>query len=441
MSDMSQPPPGSLGAPFVGEALSFLKDPFAFTLSRTKQHGPVWKTRILGDTVVFFAGPKAFSFFMNPENFTRQSGSPKFMQEILHHDAVPFLDGDRHKTRKRLLLTAFTNEALDSYLPNMTKIFERFVSKWTTEQAIADDLSQLGFDVADMLFAAADPNTSNVEVARDFATMIKGTFAPPVNLPFTAYGKALKARDRLRVYLKQAVGANKDLKGSALGILKDARGPNGEQLSASELEVELLHFYFAAHGGLTAALAWTLVVLGEHPEIAIMLRGEADRVLGDLEGPPTLAQVKQLTLARAVMREILRAYPIAPVTFLGVAKKDLELDGFAIKKGWKGGGAIWATLQDGSVFADPTKFDGARLGDENLKQVPEGAYVPQGGGPPDGHRCPGEALIQTAMPAFMAWFTKHYDLHWPKQDSSPGPGGLGPLPKGGVKLSVTRRQK
>ena len=44
---MGQPPPGSLGAPLVGEALTFLKDPFTFTLSRTKQHGPIWKTRIL----------------------------------------------------------------------------------------------------------------------------------------------------------------------------------------------------------------------------------------------------------------------------------------------------------------------------------------------------------------------------------------------------------
>ena len=60
---------------------------------------------------MFFAGPKAFSFFMDPENFTRQNGSPKFLQEILHPDAVPFLDGDRHKTRKRLLLSAFTEQA------------------------------------------------------------------------------------------------------------------------------------------------------------------------------------------------------------------------------------------------------------------------------------------------------------------------------------------
>ena len=57
MGEMSQPPPGSMGAPFVGEALKFLKDPFTFTLERTRKHGNVWKTKILADTIVFFAGP------------------------------------------------------------------------------------------------------------------------------------------------------------------------------------------------------------------------------------------------------------------------------------------------------------------------------------------------------------------------------------------------
>jgi fatty-acid peroxygenase len=135
----------------------------------------------------------------------------------------------------------------------------------------------------------------------------------------------------------------------------------------------------------------------------------------------------------------LRAYPIAPVTFLGVAKKDLELEGFHIRAGWKGAGAIWATLQDGSTFRDPTEFRGDRLGDAALGALPNNAFVPQGGGPREGHRCPGEALIQTVMPAFLGWFTKHYDLAFPEQDTHPGGGGLGPLPRGGVRLSIKRR--
>ncbi|MBA3464010.1 MAG: cytochrome P450 [Deltaproteobacteria bacterium] len=436
---MSQPPPGSTGAPFVGEALKFLKDPFTFTLSRTKQHGNIWKTKILSDTVVFFAGPKAFSFFMDPDNFTRQNGSPKFLQELLHPDAVPFLDGDRHKARRRLLLTAFTDPALDSYLPNTFAILKRFVDKWIGEgeKPIAGDLSQVGFDIADMLFAASDPATSNLQGAGDFALMNKGTFAPPVNLPFTAYGKAIRARDRLRTYIKAQV-ASKDGAGTALGVLKQARGPKGEQLSSEELEIELLHFYFAAQGGLTAALAWAFTVLGEHPELAARLRAEADAKLA-ADAVPNLQQVRSLDQARAVSREILRSYPIAPTTFIGVAKKDLEIDGYGIRAGWKGAGAIWATLQDGSTFTDPTVFKGDRLGDEAVKALPNNAFVPQGGGPPDGHRCPGEALIQLVMPAFFGWFTRNYGLTYAAQDASPGGGGLGPLPRSGVRVTITKR--
>jgi cytochrome P450 len=228
-----------MGAPFLGEALQFLKDPFTFTLSRTRQHGNVWKTRILGDTVVFFAGPRAFSFFINPEHFTRDAGSPKFLQDLLHRDAVPFLDGDRHRTRKRLLLAAFRDDALASYLPNIFAILARFVDAWVAagEHEIAGGLSQLGFDIADMLFAASDPMVSNVEGAADFAALIKGTFSPPINLPFTAYGRAIKARDRLRAYIKRQV-ATRDGEGTALGVLKAARGPGGERLAAEELEIE-----------------------------------------------------------------------------------------------------------------------------------------------------------------------------------------------------------
>jgi retinoid hydroxylase len=435
---MSQPPPGSLGVPFLGESLSFLKDPFTFTLSRTKQHGNVWKTRMLGDTVVFFAGPKAFSFFMDPDHFTRQAGSPKFLQELLHPDAVPFLEGDRHKARKRLLLAAFGDAAIDSYMPGIFTVIERFANKWIAagETAINSDLAQLGFDVADVLFAASDPGKSNESGANDFAALNRGAFSPPINLPFTAYGKAIKARDRLRAYIKQQI-ASKDGTGSALGVLKQARGPNGEQLSTTELEIEMLHFFFAAHGGLTAALAWLVAVLGEHPDLAARLRTEADAQLGD--GPPTLAQIKLLTKAREVSREVLRAFPIAPITFFGIAKKDLEHDGFAIRAGWKGAGAIWATLQDGTTFRDPTAFEADRLGDAALGALPESAFVPQGGGPPDGHRCAGEQLIKLVMPAFLGWFTRHYDLAWPEQDASPGGGGLGPLPKSGLRVKITKR--
>ena len=49
--------------------------------------------------------------------------------------------------------------------------------------------------------------------------------------------------DRVRLYLKSQIA--KDGMGAALGVLKSARGPDGEQLSTTELEIELLDFFFA----------------------------------------------------------------------------------------------------------------------------------------------------------------------------------------------------
>ena len=434
-------PPGSLGPPLLGETVPFLKDPAGFSLSRTRKHGNVWKTRLLGDTVVFFAGPEAYTFFMDPANFSRQNGTPNGIRELLHPEAVPFLDGDQHQRRKRLLMSAFTDDALEDYLPGVFTIFERAAGAWSSrgEQALADDLGQLCFDVANHLFAGSDANVSDRERAGDFSVLLEGVTALPVNLPVTAYGRAVRARDRLRTYLRDRIEADPGATGTVLAALRTARGPQGEQLTDDELEIELLHFFVAGHGGLTAALAWLLVVLGEHPGLAQELRAEADEVLGD--GHPTVAEVRELSIARRVSREALRSYPIVGVSQFGVATQDLEFAGYRIEAGWKAVGAIWPTLQDDSIFEDPAQFRPDRLDDDAFQALPENAYVPQGGGPPEGHRCGGEPLTQLLMTSFLGWFTKHYDWHYPTQDVSPAGNGLAPLPRSGVTGTVTPRER
>ena len=110
--------------------------------------------------------------------------------------------------------------------------------------------------------------------------------------------------------------------------------------------------------------------------------------------------------------------------------------------------AVWAdiaspkfALEDGATFTDPAAFRGDRLGDDAVAALPKNAFVPQGGGTPDGHRCAGEALIQLIVPAFLGWFTRNYDLTYPQQDASPGSGGLGPLPRSNLIVKIAKRQR
>jgi cytochrome P450 len=423
--------PGATGLPFLGEILAFRKDPFAFTLERTRRHGPVWKTKILGDEVVFFAGPEAFSFFLDPDHFTREKGSPPHVRALLGEDAVPFLDGPRHFRRKRLLLAAFTERALASYLPVLARIIARYVDRWAgQERPIGGELRQLSFDVANALFAGADPDHSDLGRAADFDAMIAGLFAPPIKLPFTTYGKALRARDRLRAYLGQAI-AERSGAGTVLGVLKAVRDDEGVGLTATELEVELLHFFSAAHAGLAGALAWMTVAMAQAPKVSKLLREE-------LTSPGAPGAVLR-PITSAFCREVLRAYPIAPNTFFGVARRELRYGDLIIPRGRKAAGAIWATLQDGGTFEMPSTFLAGRLAASGLERLPAAAYVPQGGGPATGHRCPGESLVALVMPLYARLLLARCELALPPQDLSYGPGGLGPLPASGLVLAARRR--
>lgn len=432
-------PPGDFGLPFLGEALPFLKDPFAFMTTRTARHGNVWKTRILGDTVVFFTGPDAFRFFMNPDNFTRTKGSPGHMQDLFHPDAVPFIDGDRFRIRKRLLNLAFTPDAMASYLPSLEALATRYLATWSTapEVVLNPELGKLAFDTANVLFAGADPNSRNEAVARDFDAFIGGIFAPPVSLPWSRFSAAKRARDRLRGYIKEAV-AKGGAAGTVLNVLKTAKLPSGEMLGDDELRIELLHFFVAVYSPYAGVVAWTLAALGRHPDVLAKAAAEVRASVGP--GPVDTAAIGKLAYVRAISREVRRAYPIVPLTFFGVAQRDLEHGGFSIQKGWKGAGAIWPTLQDNTTFVDAATFSPERMTDAAFAKLPDFAYVAQGAGPRDGHRCPGDVLVDLAIPQLVALLLRDYDLVMPvDQDFTPRPAGVGPMPKGGLRATIKPR--
>ncbi|HTA18699.1 MAG TPA: cytochrome P450, partial [Polyangia bacterium] len=69
-------PPGRAGLPFLGETIAFLKDGFGFVEARTRQHGPIFRTKILGRDAAVIVGPDAAGQFIDESKVQRQDATP-----------------------------------------------------------------------------------------------------------------------------------------------------------------------------------------------------------------------------------------------------------------------------------------------------------------------------------------------------------------------------
>jgi cytochrome P450 len=407
-----------------------MKDPFVFFGERSRQHGPVFKTRLLGSNLIAFVGPEAFTFFCDERYFTRRDATPPHMQELLHPDAAPFIDGPAQKKRRQLLMHAFTPAALGGYRPIVERVVDRYLRRFVEAGEVrgVDELGAMCFALASALFAGANPDEDDPHRARVFDQMVAGVFALPVKLPFTAYGKALRARDELRAFVRSAVEGYQP--GSATHVLQrlvEARTADGGAMSTEEIRIEVLHFFAAAYAGLQAALCNLVIALAQNP--SVMDRARAEATAGT-SGFPYIDQVT---------REVRRYYKLVPTTFFARVKEDCEFRGFRIPKGWKATAALHATMNDGQTFPHPERFDPDRFSPERAEhQRAPNSYVPHGGGPMDGHRCAGEALADLVLITFASRALRDTTWELPEQDLTPKLGGLCPLPAGGLRVRFRR---
>lgn len=428
-------PPGTLGLPVVGESLAFVADPFAFFEERFRRHGPVYKTRLFGDDVIVFVGPEGFTFFNDDARFTRRSASPPHIQELFHRDAVPFLDGADQRKRRTLLLQPFTPEAIAGYAPTVERVTNRFLDRWLSGVEVRgnDEFGAMCFAIADALFVGADPGRDDARRAQTFQRFLAGLFAVPVNLPFTTYGKALRARDELRAYIARAVEEYRP--GSAAHVLERlcaARTEDGQALTREEVRIETLHFFGASYAGLQAGLVNVTRALAQNPAVADRARAE----VRSLAPAGALAEtVQRLPYVSQVTREVRRYYKIAPSTFFAVVRGDCEFGGFRVPGGWKAVAVPHSTMRDEKTFAEPDRFDPDRFAPDRLEKLPRNAYVPHGGGPMTGHRCAGEALANLVLDGVTALLLRRatWELT-PGQDLTDRMAGLSPLPKDGLRV-------
>lgn len=408
-------PPGSRGLPLLGETLAFVSSPAGFIEQRQRRHGNVFRTHLLGAPTVYLLGAEANRWiFAGEEHYLRNRWSAG-VRQLLGAQCVAMLNGQEHRERRRLLAPHFSYPAMRGFVPEIEAIARRHLADWAARPqplTIFPAMRALAFEIAVTLIMGREqadvPAMSGL-----FRTWTAGLFAPlTLKLPWTTFGKALRARDELLAIIGGIVARRQaraeqpdDILGSLINCRDGAGQPLPRQTIVDEIQLQL----FAGHDTTVAATSNLLLLLANHPEA--LARARAEQAGGG--GPLTLEQLKAMPYLAQVISEGLRLIPPIGGSFR-VTTEDVSYGGYRIPAGWTIGISPRAAHREPG-WTDPDRFDPDRFGPERAehKHAPC-AFIPFGGGP---RVCLGQHFAMVEMSVILALLLRGYQWELePDQD-------------------------
>jgi cytochrome P450 len=233
-------------------------------------------------------------------------------------------------------------------------------------------------------------------------------WAPPLAFP-TRQNRCLRqARHTLETFVHQQLTMRRQQgeRPAALAARLAAmpQEGTGEAMPSPQVRDEVLTLWVAGHTTMAAALAWTWLVLDQHPAVAARVQEEVHQVRWeDLRTAPT---GHTLPYTRLVIAEALRLYPPTWVT-ARTPVGAVDLGGCTIPAG-----AVLLlspyTMQRHPAFWEaPERYEPERFLRERALGRPRYAYFPFGGGP---RLCLGRGQALQALQMIIALMVRTYRL-------------------------------
>jgi cytochrome P450 len=283
------------------------------------------------------------------------------------------VNGDEHRRHRRLLQPAFGKTRIDAYRDDMISLTRRMLDEWRDgeERDVLEDMTDLTLAIATKTLFGADAGDRGIALARMMQEWLITMTSPAMLLRFDVRGlpyrrwldltrriddeTAAILRQKKESVARRASGGA--VAADMLSMLVAARDEDGSALDEDELVGHTGVIFAAGHETSTNALAWTLFLLGEHPDVASELVAELASVLhGD---PPTVEQLGKLPLLDAVVKESMRILPPVPLHPRLVAE-DTELGGHFLPAQTELFLSIFHMHHDPALFPEPQRFDPKR---------------------------------------------------------------------------------
>lgn len=329
-------------------------------------------------------------------------------------------------------MAAFSPEALAGYLPLVVEATESCLADLTSsgEAPALPRLKRLALACIAGNMLGIGPSARFDALFEDYRSVLAGFTALPVPLPGTAFRRALAARDRIFALYSHEVEAH---------TKAPARDGLGRMLAsglpAADAPAELHHIVLAGFI-VFAELGAVIARLAERADVRDRVAAEVRAAAAD--GPIEAGSFARMPFLGQVVMEVKRTCPAVPVSF-GRARIDFELGGFRIQAGWQILMCVDGNNRIGASFADPDLFDPDRFSDARAEhRAHPHAFVPQGPGPAESHRCAGLDYATLIMATFTVLLVRGYRFELPAQDLGPLPSSIPAEPRSGLIVRLAR---
>ena len=390
--------------------------PLAFVRRRFDEYGDIFCTP---------GGPFAHYVVFKPEHawevlvrdaLAYDKGHAVLKQlELVTGRGLVTASGDEWRRQRRLAQPAFSPARMAAYGDMMVAETARTADGWPAGDEIAVDEALMSLTmrmVCRMLFGV-DLRQGSAQLRQPLITIQRSMGVPglvPMWLPGSPARRMARARRQLDAFIRQtlnerrATGQPSQGRGSddLLQSLLDGQHDCKAALSDQQICDQLLTMFFAGHETTANALAWTLHLLGRHPDAEARWLEEVDSRLPDRD--PTIGDVAALPWTRQCFEEAMRLYPPAFCIFRR-AVEDTTLAGYRVPAGSQVDVWTYFTHRVESCYQDPEAFRPERFGAAGVAALPRCAYLPFGAGM---RTCIGKGLSMLAGTLILATLARRF---------------------------------
>jgi cytochrome P450 len=322
------------------------------------------------------------------------------------------MNGETHRQQRRLMMPAFHKNHLSAYHAAIVDLTHAMMERWQVGQVvhIVDEFRRLALAVTNVTLLGLDDPYGTASLGNKFQQWLRQLTSPwaiifPIDRFGTPYQRLLRFSEGLEQDVLELVArkqAQPQEQSDVLSMLLQARDEDGQALTTSELVGQVTTLFLASHETTTSALAWTILLLSQHPDIRNDLIDELQSVLKG--AAPRIDQFGQLPLLDHVIKESLRLLPPAVYSHRQ-ATEAIELGSYHLPAGSVVTYSPYITHRMPDLYGDPTHFNPHRW--DVIHPSPY-EYLPFGAG---ARMCLGAAFANMELMIVLSLLLQHYDFN------------------------------